>query len=192
MTHGVAHCPLTGKGSAMQLHIRRDRCRHARCHCYSVRLLALFSDEETAVVDANAWWQKDLYQSQQMLDLLERHDAIADTPIVPLDPDLPFAETLFKAGPFEQLLWKGAKLLINSARLGRAHHITVADLTDGVELSGTLDEITTTEAIIVNSLEILDAKLCAARTFHGGASIVPIGSAARALPPPQTRPRRLS
>lgn len=175
----------------MQLHVRRDRCRHRRCRCYTLRLLLLLDAEEAAAVAANDWGRHDIYQSQRLLDLAAERQRIAETPIAPLDPELPIAETIFKAGPFEHMLLKGARLLVNSVKLSRAHHITVADLVDGVELSGSFDEIQLTEALILKGLEALDANVRRARHHDGGATLVQIGPA---MPPtrPTPRLRRLS
>lgn len=174
----------------MQLHLRRQSHRHRGGVDYQLTLLALLSAHESDIVDANDWWEIDLYQSQHMLDLLERRQEIKYSELVPLDPELTFEERLFKMSRFEQALWKGAKLLWNSARLSRAHHITLADLVAGRQIEGDLDEVTLTEAIITKSCEILDAKLNAANSYNGGASVVGFGKPKPVIAP--KLPRRLA
>ncbi len=173
----------------MQLHLRRHSHRRRGSVCYHITMLALLSPAERAIVDANDWWGIDLYQSQHMLDLIAQRNDIAGMPLVPLDPELTFEQRLFKMSLIEQALWKGAQLLWNSVKLNRALRITVADLVDGRNIDGDLDDVTATEAIIIKSCEILDAKLSAAQSFHGGASVVTLGKP-KILPPPKP-PRRI-
>jgi hypothetical protein len=174
----------------MNLHIRRSTITqstfwHGNCVLYQLRIVALFETNEVAIIAANRWWGHDLYRSQHLLDCADRYAEIHSEPLRPPDPD-----RVMQLGIIEQWAWKQARLAVASHRISTAHRITIGDLANGVHLDGDLDSITTTEAMLTEACKILDAKLNAARAFHGGADIRRIGATTQPLP--QRQPRRIA
>lgn len=181
----------------MQLYVHKNRywCRHfwSSHLVYTLRMVALFDDTESAIIDENDWWGRELYLSQDRLERLEAHDEIAQE-------DVPFhtPEQLLNSMQWTnalisvtgRALWKQTRLALKGREIQRAYDITVGDLTRGVDLEGELDEIVATERLLVTSATALAAKLDDAAAFHGGTRIVPIGRQP-ALPAPKA-PRRIA
>lgn len=169
----------------MHLYFRRSHTTRSCCVSYVTRIIAVFDDVETATVSANRWWGIDVFRSQQLLDLVQQREDIQNLPTIPLEPLRVLENSLAILPPLNSWLAKKVKLAVNSWRIDHAHHITLRDLVRGVELSGSLDEVTMTEDIITKSVQILDAKLNAARSFNGTATIVNLSPPRPAAPPPQ-------
>jgi hypothetical protein len=173
----------------MQLHIRRNKSRCSGFFSsplvYRLEMILLLDEAERRVVNDNGWWGKQLYQSQAMFDRIDEHDAIAAQPVLPSAPD-----RFWQANQFERWVWKQARLAGKRYQINNAHRITVGDLARGVTLSGSLDDITTTEAILTEGATILDAKVNSSRSFDDGAVIMPVGRAP--APPSPRNVRRLA
>jgi hypothetical protein len=181
----------------MQLYIHKNKywCRYfwSAELVYTLRLIALFDAAETAIIDDNEWWGSELYLSQDKLDRLYELEAIAAEQIAIEPPEnllnsVGWTNALFAAGG--QALWKGVRLAHKRGQADKAYEITVGDLTRGVDLEGDLDEITSTERLLMTSVTALAAKLDSASGFYGGTTIVPIGRQPALVPPKQ--PRRIA